>query len=103
VALQAAQMGRPVIASGVGGVTEVVVHGESGLLVEPGDPDALAGAIATLLADPARAARLGASGRGRAETELGWDTHVDAYDALLRDVAHGARPVRHASAAETTA
>jgi len=56
-----------------------------------------------LLADPARAARLGAAGRRRAETDLGWDQHVDAYDALLRDVALGARPLRHASAAETTA
>ena len=103
VALQAAQMGRPVVASAVGGVTEVVVHDETGLLVEPGDPDALAGAIVTLLADPARAVRLGAAGRRRAETDLGWDQHVDAYDALLRDVALGARPLRHASAAETTA
>jgi glycogen(starch) synthase len=86
VALQAAQMARPVVASGVGGVAEVVVHGETGLLVEPGDATALAGAIVSLLADPERAARFGRAGRRRAESELGWDQHVDAYDALLHDL-----------------
>jgi glycogen(starch) synthase len=93
VALQAAQMERPVVASGVGGVAEVVVHGETGLLVEPGDEGALAGAIVSILADPARAKRFGRAGRRRAESELGWDRHVDAYDELLRDVTRRTRPV----------
>ena len=98
VALQAAQMARPVVASGVGGVAEVVVHGETGLLVEPGDATALAGAIVTLLTDPERATRLGRAGRRRAESELGWEQHVDAYDALLRDLAR-----RTASSVPTSA
>jgi glycosyltransferase involved in cell wall biosynthesis len=84
VALQAAQMGRPVVASGVGGVSEVVVHGETGLLVDPDDADALAVAVMSLLADPERAARMGQAGRRRAATELGWEQHVDAYDELLQ-------------------
>jgi glycogen(starch) synthase len=103
VALQAAQMGRPVVASGVGGVAEVVVHGETGLLVDPGDETVLADAIVSLLADPERAVRLGHAGRERAASELGWERHVDAYDALLRRIAVGAPAVDLVSAAETTA
>jgi glycogen(starch) synthase len=103
VALQAAQMNRPVVASGVGGVMEVVVHEETGLLVEPADEGALAGAIIALLGDPARAERLGRAGRRRAETELGWERHVDAYDALLRRLAAGDRATSPAHAAEATA
>ena len=102
VALQAAQMGRPVVASDVGGVTEVVAHGETGLLVEPDDADALADAVASLLADPERAARLGRAGHRRAASDLGWDRHVDAYDALLRRIVSGAPSSGHV-AVETMA
>ena len=103
VALQAAHMARPVVASGVGGVAEVVVHGETGVLVEPNDADALADAIVALLADPDRAARLGRAGRRRAETDLGWERHVDAYDALLRRIVERAQSAERTAAAETTA
>jgi glycogen(starch) synthase len=103
VALQAAQLGRPVVATGVGGVAEVVVHGETGVLVEPDDAHGLADAIVSLLADPERATRLGSAGRRRAESELGWDRHVDAYDALLRSIALGARSMDSPSPVETTA
>jgi len=103
VALQAAQMCRPVVASGVGGVAEVVVHDETGLLVEPADEGALADAIIALLDGPARAERLGRAGRRRAETELGWERHVDAYDALLRRLATGDRATSRAHAAEAMA
>jgi glycogen(starch) synthase len=99
VALQAAQMARPVVASGVGGVAEVVVHDETGVLVEPADATALAGAIVSLLADPVRAKRLGHAGRRRAESQLGWDQHVDAYDALLRELTGRTRSTVHAGAA----
>jgi glycogen(starch) synthase len=103
VALQAAQMARPVVASRDGGVAEVVVHGETGVLVEPDDPDALAEAITGLLADPMRAARFGSAGRRRAESELGWERLVDAYDALLRRFDGGARWLEHAGTVGTTA
>ena len=84
VALQAAQMARPVVASRVGGVAEVVADGETGLLVNRDDADGLARAIETLLDDPARAAAMGRTGRRRAEMLFGWERHVDAYDELLR-------------------
>ena len=70
VALEAMERGRPVIASAVGGLPEIVLDGETGLLVSPDDPAALAEAIGVLLEDPARAAAMGAAGRTRALTEF---------------------------------
>jgi glycosyltransferase involved in cell wall biosynthesis len=92
VALQAAQMARPVVATRVGGVAEVVAHGETGLLVAPGDAAGLARAVASLFDDPARAARMGRAARRRAETLFGWERHVDAYDELLQRLARAERP-----------
>jgi glycosyltransferase involved in cell wall biosynthesis len=65
VLVEAMAAGRPVVAAAVGGIPELVRDGVDGLLVPPGDPVALAGAIDRLIADPALAARLGASGRAR--------------------------------------
>ncbi len=65
VALEAMAAGRPVIASRVGGLAEIVLDGETGLLVPPGDSAALAGAVERLLADPALAATYGNNGRAR--------------------------------------
>jgi glycosyltransferase involved in cell wall biosynthesis len=64
-ALEAMAAGRPVVASRVGGLGEVVVDGETGALVPPGDPASLAEALRGLAADPARRARLGEAGRAR--------------------------------------
>jgi glycogen(starch) synthase len=66
VLVEALHAGLPVIASRVGGIPEVVGDGETGLLVPPGDPGALAHAIDTVLGDPELARRLGANGRRRA-------------------------------------
>ncbi|MEC3982634.1 glycosyltransferase family 4 protein [Amycolatopsis sp. H20-H5] len=67
VAIEGMAAGTPVVASRVGGLAELVDHGVTGRLVEPGDPEALAGALDTLLADPAQRSRLGAAGALRAE------------------------------------
>jgi glycosyltransferase involved in cell wall biosynthesis len=56
-----------VIASNTGGLRDIVVHGESGLLVSPGDRPALRGAVEQLLRDPALRERMGAAGAKRAE------------------------------------
>lgn len=66
VALEAMERGRAVIASAVGGLPEIVAQGETGLLVPPRDPAALADAIRELIAEPARVAAMGAAGRLRA-------------------------------------
>jgi len=64
--------GKPVVAGRSGGAAEAVLDGETGLIVEPNQPDALAEAILRILEDPALAERLGANGRQRVETTLNW-------------------------------
>lgn len=66
-ALEAMACATPVVASRVGGLQEIIIDRESGLLVPPGDADALAGAIITLLTDPALRQRLAQGARRRAE------------------------------------
>jgi glycosyltransferase involved in cell wall biosynthesis len=66
VALEAMERARPVIASSVGGLPEIVADGETGLVVPPADVDALADAIVALAFDLPRAAQMGAAGRVRA-------------------------------------
>jgi glycogen(starch) synthase len=83
VAVEAGLAGRPVVASRMGGLPEVVEDGRNGLLVPPDDPDALAGAVLAVLRDPALAARLGDEGRARAERDFGLDRHVAAYEELF--------------------
>jgi glycosyltransferase involved in cell wall biosynthesis len=61
--IEALAAGRPVVSTRVGGVPNVVTNDESGLLVPPRDPAALAEAVLVLLRDPERAARLGQAGR----------------------------------------
>ena len=66
VAIEAMACGRPVVASALGGLRDIVVHGETGLLVPPGDAGALREALRTLLMDPVRRERMGAAGSQRA-------------------------------------
>ena len=70
VALEAMERGRAVIASDVGGLPEIVVHGETGVIVPRADPDALAAAIVELASNPGRAAAMGAAGRVRARADF---------------------------------
>jgi glycosyltransferase involved in cell wall biosynthesis len=92
--LQAAAAGVPVIASRVGGIPEAVADGETGLLVPPGDSEALAAAIARLLSDPAQARRLGAAGRARMRAEFSLDAMVEGNLAVYRELLKTAHPPR---------
>ena len=87
--VEAMAMGCPVVASRVGGLAEVVVDGETGLLVEADASDALSEAICKLLEVPAERTRLGANGRARARSVFARETalrHMQGvYDALLRE------------------
>jgi glycosyltransferase involved in cell wall biosynthesis len=89
-ALEAALMGRPVVATRVGGLCEVVLDGETGVLVEPADSDALAAGISQLLERPDTIRRMGACAAQRARERFSWDRHVDAYEALYTKLAEGA-------------
>jgi glycosyltransferase involved in cell wall biosynthesis len=87
VLIEAMAMARAVVATDAGGVPEIVIHGETGLLVPPGEPKSLAEAVLGLLEDPARAARLGAAGRRRAEGSFSLTRHVAAVEALYAELA----------------
>jgi starch synthase len=87
VNLEAMACGTAVVASAVGGIPEVVADGETGLLVPPGDPGALAGALGALITDPARAAALGQAGRERAVAEFGWQAVAAQTAALYAELA----------------
>jgi len=78
---------RPVVATRVGGIPEVVVDGETGLLVGAEEPAAIADAVHSLLADPAKRERLGAAGRDRALSSFGLRTMVDSYESLYDELA----------------
>jgi glycosyltransferase involved in cell wall biosynthesis len=87
---EAMAAGLPVVASAVGGVPEIVVDGETGFLVPPGDSERLAEALRLLLADPGLRRRMGAAARARAETLFDLTAfrraHVDLYRAELARV-----------------
>ena len=74
VVLEAMAQARPVVATTVGGTAELVVDGETGVLVPAGDTAALADALEGLLRDPERARRLGEAGRRRVAAEFDADT-----------------------------
>ena len=85
--LEAMAAGKPVVATTVGGIPEFVVPGETGLLVEPGNPAALADAIECLLRDPKRATDMGMRGRARVVDAFQVSTvvrqHEQVYEACL--------------------
>jgi glycogen(starch) synthase len=88
-ALEAAQMGLPVVASDVDGLPEIVVDRVTGLLASADDPAALAHSIELLLENRGRAATWGAAARLRAATRFSWAAYVDAHETVLRSAAGG--------------
>ena len=84
--LEAMELGRAVVATAVGGIPDLVVDGETGLLVPPGQPEELARAIATLLGDAERRRAMGDAGRRRAalfSVEHLREAHQRLYESLL--------------------
>jgi sugar transferase (PEP-CTERM/EpsH1 system associated) len=80
--LEAMATGLPVVATRVGGNAELVVDGETGVLVPPSNSDALAQAIGAYVTDPVRARRHGAAGRQRVLRDFGMDRMLDRYMAV---------------------
>jgi glycosyltransferase involved in cell wall biosynthesis len=78
--------GRAVVASAVGGLVDLVVHEETGLLVPPGDVSALRVALRRLLDDEELRRRLGAAARGRVREHFSWQRTTDRTVAVYEDV-----------------
>jgi glycosyltransferase involved in cell wall biosynthesis len=84
--LRAMAQGKPVVGTPYGGTPEIVVHGETGLIADPWDPEAFGEALATLLLDPERARTMGEAGRRRLEERFTLDRQAERYLALLERV-----------------
>jgi glycosyltransferase involved in cell wall biosynthesis len=89
IVLEAMAAGVPVVASAVGGIPDQVRHDEEGILVPPGDPDALGEALGALLRDSHCARRLGEAGRRRTENEFSHETMVRRIEGVYRAAIDG--------------
>jgi glycosyltransferase involved in cell wall biosynthesis len=89
VAAEAMMRGTAIVASGHGGLAEIVRHGETGLLVTPNDPSSLAAALAALLADRERCEFLGRAGHAfateRLTREACAERFLDAYRRIREE------------------
>jgi glycogen(starch) synthase len=88
VAIEAAQMGRPVVATRIGGLPEIIVPEQTGKLVEPEDVEGLTAALASILRDSDNARRMGEAARRRAKEHFALERCIGGYDALYRCVAN---------------
>jgi glycosyltransferase involved in cell wall biosynthesis len=86
VILEAMALGRPCVATKVGGVPGLIDDGETGLLVEPNDPSGLAKALLSLLKDPDKAGAMGAKARKAVGKEFTWPRIVDRLEQVYREV-----------------
>lgn len=92
--LEAMALGRPVVATRVGGLPSVIEDGLHGLLVDAGDPAALAGRVVELLRSPDRRRQLGEAAAQRIEAEFSIQQMVRATESLYTDVLARKQPVR---------
>jgi|GEM_PF-1711334 len=86
VFVEAGACKKAVVATAVGGIKDIVVNGETGLLIAPNDADALAEAINTLLADPAKAADFAEAGFRRVYDYFSMDAMVEKYHSLFAEL-----------------
>ena len=81
-AMEAMAAGLPVVASAVGGLLDLIEHGRTGLLIEPGNPTALADALRRLLTNQAAAAQIGEQARAQVHQRYSFDRMVKAFEDL---------------------
>jgi glycosyltransferase involved in cell wall biosynthesis len=86
VILQALAVGTPVVATAIGGSPEVIRHGETGVLVAPGDVRALATAIIATFRDPARARGMARAGQAFVRTRFSIDAQMATTTAVYREL-----------------
>lgn len=84
--MEAMACGVPAVATRVGGIPEIVVDGETGILVPRANPRALAEAVAALLDDPARARGMGRAARRRVVRDFAVEGMVERIDAVYREL-----------------
>jgi glycosyltransferase involved in cell wall biosynthesis len=83
--LEAMACETPVVASAVGGILEVVEDGKTGILVPPGQPEALARALARVLDNPELGARMGKAGRRRVEEKFSWTSVAEQTEKVYAE------------------
>jgi len=86
VCLEAAAASKPVVAGRSGGLTDAVIDGVTGLLVDPNDLEAIADAILTILLNPDLGSRLGRAGQARVANEFTWDHMAQRARSIFREV-----------------
>ncbi len=89
VLVEAMAMARPVIATEVGGIPEIVQDNVSGILVPPKDPESISRAISRYIEDPALRNRLAEEGRLLASRRFSEQAMADAFEKVLRNVYTG--------------
>lgn len=97
VSLQAAHMGRPIVGTMAGGLSEVVEHGVTGWLCRVDDEAALTDALATALSRPGELLRMSDAATARARAAFDWRSTVDSYDELYRRLAEAERDTEGAA------
>src|SRR5581483_5222940 len=90
--VEAMACGRPVVGAAVGGIMATVVDGETGFLVPPKDPAAVADRLARLFADPALLRACGRKARRRAVARYTWARVCETVEAVYEEVLTGRRP-----------
>ncbi len=84
--VEAMACGIPVVSTNVGGPADTVLDGQTGYLVPPRDPEALAAAVRRLLDDPARRAEMGRAARAHVEERLDVRFYADRFDAVMAEI-----------------
>ena len=84
--------GKPIVASEVGQISDVIEHGITGLLVTAGDISDFAAAVCTLLDDSAECSRLGQNARRRAVEQYSWEEYTRQLEAIYFEVLGGVAP-----------
>lgn len=90
VAAEAMAVGTPVVAAKAGALPETVLDGDTGVLVPPGDPEALAGALRRLLEDPRLAEKMGKAGHDRIRSFFTWSQAAERLEGLYASLLAGA-------------
>jgi glycosyltransferase involved in cell wall biosynthesis len=92
VLVEALSNRRPVVASAVGGIVDVIKDGQTGILVPEKNPDAIAKAVLRLIEDPDYARQLGEQGYAHVRNYFDWDRIMDQYETIYSESVSSSRP-----------